>query len=116
MKKIIAIILLLAFANYTVEAKKSNSKPKGKKSSSKKSTKSKSNNNTSTNTEEYTGPLLKVADTKSETPGYAGFMVDGHYKFTVVETKTPSIHFSGAEQPSVNVCVATPSGFKGSCI
>lgn len=113
MKKILPLFLLLVVANYCMAAKTTKAKHK------KATTKSANNKKKKTTTaptvfEEYTGPLLKVSDTKSDNPGLAGFNVEGYYKITVLQTVTPAIHISGAEQPTIHVCVE--GGKRGSCI
>ena len=90
MKKILSLFILLSVSGFCMAAK--STKAKHKKAATSKNTKnnSKSKATTNTNSTEYTGPLLKVSDAKSDNPGLAGFNADGYYKITVLQTVTPA--------------------------
>jgi len=109
MKKFAFIVLCLLTAGAVIGASSNSSKGKPKKKPVKKTT-------TVIDPATYNGPLLKIQDPKAADPIHAGFVVNGHYQFTVVETVTPVIHFSGAEQPVVHICVEGTKNQPNACI
>ncbi len=68
--------------------------------------------------DDYVGPLLKIMESKTGEGAMAGFITEGHYQFTVVQTVTPAIRVSGAQQPQVHICVENVNGRtqQGACI